>query len=218
MSKLIDETGNRYHSLTVIKVVGIKRYPSCTKRLWECRCDCGNTIITPMGPLKNGRTKSCGCLMKRNRYIVGRKHGMSDSRLFRIWANMLSRCTNPNTSYYKRYGGRGIKVCDEWNGEDGSTNFINWALKNGYEHRLTLDRINNNGNYEPSNCRWITNKAQQRNKSTNKLLTLNGETHCVCEWSEKIGISTNTLNQRLNRGWSVEKTLTTPIKKVEKEK
>lgn len=213
MPKPIDETGKRFNRLVVVKYIGQKRYGGEPKRMWLCKCDCGNTIITAITPLKQGRTKSCGCYANEMQHSIGRKHGMSNSRIFSIWANMLSRCTNPNSTHFKRYGGRGITVCDEWLGEEGSVNFINWALNNGYSDELTIDRINNDKGYSPDNCRWVTNKVQQRNKSTNKLLTLDGKTLCVSEWSEITGISTNTINQRLNRGWSVVDALTTPVKK-----
>lgn len=216
MPKLIDETGNRYNRLVVVKYVGKKYYKTGPKRMWLCQCDCGNTLLTPIPPLKNGRTKSCGCLNAENRPFNFRKHGMSNSRVFHIWANMVNRCTNSNLPRYKDYGGRGINICDEWLGKDGASNFINWALRNGYSDKLTLDRIDNSKGYSPDNCRWITIKLQQRNKRTNRLLEFDGETHCIAEWADILGISAGSIKTRLYRGWSVERALTTPILHQEK--
>lgn len=208
MPKSIDETGKRFNQLVVIACVGKKNYNSSSKKMWLCQCDCGNTIITPIGPLKNGRTKSCGCYGKTHKW--NKTHGMSNTRLFHIWANMIDRCTNKKSPRYKDYGGRGISVCDEWCGENGSSNFISWAKSNGYKENLTLDRIDNDKKYEPLNCRWTSYKKQARNKRTNRILEYNGQSHCVAEWSDITGIKQQTILRRLKRGWSVEDTLTIP--------
>ena len=133
---------------------------------------------------------------------------MYGTRLYHVWNGMMGRCGNPNNKDFSIYGGRGITVCDEWKTPDI---FFDWALKNGYGENLTLDRIDTNGGYSPSNCRWVTNLEQQRNKRNNKMLSFNGETHCVAEWSEITGIDKRTINSRLILGWSIERALTCPV-------
>ena len=133
-------------------------------------------------------------------------HGMSHSRLYQIWNGMKMRCENPNAISYKRYGAKGVSVCSEWGSFVG---FRDWALVNGYAENLTIERIDNNGNYEPSNCRWATPKEQQNNTSYNRRYTHNGETLTVMQWAEKMGVSPNMLYKRLLRGWDFEKALTT---------
>lgn len=134
-------------------------------------------------------------------------HGECRTRLYHIWNSMKQRCTNPNAVSYKYYGAKGVSVCHEWESFSG---FRDWALSNGYKENLTIDRIKNTGNYEPSNCRWSTNKAQQNNTSYNKLLTYCGETYNITQWAEIKGIPRTTLYNRVRRNWSVERTLTTP--------
>ncbi len=133
-------------------------------------------------------------------------HGMCNSRLYRIWSGMKQRCTNPNTINYKSYGAKGVSVCTEW---QDFKNFYAWAIANGYADNLTIDRVDNNGNYEPSNCCWATNKAQQNHTSYTRLHTYNGETLSVMQWAEKMGIHPNMLYKRLYRGWSIEKAIKT---------
>lgn len=130
-------------------------------------------------------------------------------RILGIFNGMKQRCYNKNSTKYHRYGGRGITICDEWLKNPQS--FVDWSMDNGYADNLTIDRINNDGNYEPSNCRWATKKEQANNTSTNHRITYNGETHTLKEWSEKLGISYQTLMIRLCHGWSEEKTLSEPV-------
>lgn len=139
------------------------------------------------------------------------KHGLRHTRLYGIWLQMKNRCNNEKTARYKDYGARGITVCDEWCNDFKA--FYDWSMANGYSDDLTIDRINNDGNYEPSNCRWITIKQQSRNTRHNTLLTLNGEAHCLIEWSEITGITKSCIQDRLRYGWSVERALTTPMRK-----
>ncbi|APH24986.1 hypothetical protein CF088_14640 [Clostridium botulinum] len=138
-------------------------------------------------------------------------HGLRHHRLYGIYTNMKSRCYNSKTPKYKNYGGRGIKVCDEW--LNNFKAFYDWAMSNGYEDNLTIDRVNNDCNYEPSNCRWITFYKQASNKTTTNLITFNGKTQCVKAWTEELGFGKETLRERLKRGWSTKKALTTPIKR-----
>ena len=133
-------------------------------------------------------------------------HGMYGSKLYKTWNNMISRCYCQSFKNFQNYGGRGITVCDEW--KKSFVAFMNWAMANGYSDELTIDRIDVNGNYEPSNCRWITNKEQQLNKRTNRFITFDTETHTVKEWSDMTGIHPRTITTRLDRGWTVERALT----------
>lgn len=136
------------------------------------------------------------------------KHGMTDTRLYRIWLGMRNRCSDPKHPHYKDYGGRGIEVCDEWKRD--SKAFFDWSLQNGYADELTLDRVNANGNYCPENCRWATMKEQHNNKRNNIMLTFNGKTQTLSEWADETGINYHKLLMRHIRGWSAERALTKP--------
>lgn len=140
------------------------------------------------------------------------KHGLSNTRLHKIWHSMYCRCYYPSTNQYKNYGGKGIKVCEEWKHINGFLNFYNWAINNGYQENLTLDRIDNNGNYEPNNCRWSTPKFQSNHKTNNIYYTLNGVTKTSKEWCDIYNINQTTFKDRLKRGWSLEQALTISTK------
>ena len=163
MRKKIDLTGQRFGRLIVLRDTGKRcwRYV-----VWLCRCDCGKLVEVLSNNLKLGRTKSCGCLQKEIMAAKLFKHGDScggkESRLYRTWVNMKSRCYYPKSINYKRYGGRGIKICKEW--KNNYMMFKNWALANGYQDNLTIDRIDSGGNYCPENCRWLTLSENSRRK------------------------------------------------------
>lgn len=140
------------------------------------------------------------------------KHGLSNTRLHKIWHSMYCRCYYTSTNQYKNYGGRGIKVCEEWKHIQGFINFYNWAINNGYKETLTLDRIDNNKGYCPSNCRWITPKEQSNNRRNNVYYTFNGETKTSKQWCELYNISQTTLSDRLKRGWTLQQALTISTK------
>lgn len=140
------------------------------------------------------------------------KHGLSNTRLHRIWHSMYCRCYYKSTNQYKNYGGKGIKVCEEWKHIEGFVNFYNWAMTNGYRDDLTLDRIDNDKNYSPQNCRWVTCKQQCRNRTNNVYYTFKGETKTSKEWCEIYNISQTTLNDRLKRNWTLEQALTISTK------
>ena len=139
-----------------------------------------------------------------------RKHGMRYTRLYSIWRSMRQRCSNPKAINYKNYGGKGILVCDEWN--DFAV-FKEWAMENGYNDLLTIDRIDTSRNYEPDNCRWVSQKMQQNNKSNNRILEFNGVCCTLAEWSDITGIGVSTIWARLKYGWTVERTLSEPVVK-----
>lgn len=210
MNKTKDLTGMRFGKLTIIKR-GTNRVSGNRKRAtWVCECDCGEKKTIFATHLIQGRSKSCGCLQREKLIQRNTTHGLSDSRIYQIYADMKDRCYNSNSSCYKEYGGRGIEVCNKW--LNSFENFYDWSMANGYKESLTIDRINVNGNYSPDNCRWSEQVEQQNNKRNNHLITYNGETKTLSEWAKELGIDRVTLSARINSyGWSVEKALTTPI-------
>ena len=212
MPKVLDLTGQRYGRLKVIKYVGVKR----THKAYLCKCDCGTEKIITSSDLRSGRVKSCGCYKQELITDENEIHGLRKHRLYSIWANMKSRCYNPNATHYKRYGGRGIQICDQWRNDFKA--FYDWAMNNGYKDGLTIDRINVNGDYEPSNCRWATDNEQARNTSTNKIFTINNESKSLIEWCEIYNINYRTVQDRLARGWDINRALTEPVQSKFKNK
>jgi len=201
-------TGQRFSRLIVIERVKNHIQPNGSQYVqWLCKCDCGNEVIVLAGHLVSGHTKSCGCLHKEKLT----KHGKSRTKIYQVYRDMKARCYNPNCKPYKNYGGRGIKICNEW--KNNFKIFYDWAINNGYQDNLTIDRIDVNGNYEPSNCRWVNKYIQSRNRRTNRYITYNNETHCITDWAEIYGIRKDIIKYRLEHNWSIEKTLTTPVAK-----
>ena len=199
--------GEKFGRLTIIK-----RVPSNHRPRYLCKCDCGKTLEVDYGDLTRsyGGTKSCGCYRRDK----ATKHNDWHNRVYKIYHAMLTRTTNPNYPEYKNYGGRGITICNEWLGENGYKNFKEWALENGYCDDLTIDRIDVNGNYEPSNCRWITRKEQADNTTRTIRSTYNNQTKTLSEWAKTLDINRMTLYCRIfSYGWDIEKALSTPIKK-----
>lgn len=190
-----DYIGKRYGKLVIIGEEPVGKYQHIKVR---CKCDCGNEKVITLNSLKNGSTKSCGCIKYTDH---GVQHKCKE-RLYRIRQLMLQRCNNPKAPNFHNYGGRGIGVCKEW--EDDYFSFRKWALENGYNDSLTLDRKDNNGNYEPSNCRWVDMKVQSNNKRDNVRITYHGETHTSIEWSEITGIKREIIYDRYKKGFALD--------------
>lgn len=213
MSIFVDLTGRKIGRLLVLEKAG----SNGKRTLWKCRCDCGNEIVAKTDSLTMQKKKSCGCLAKE--IIIGNKyrqtHGQTHTRLYQIWNTMKQRCLNKSCINHNTYYDKKIQVCDEWQNDFQA--FYDWAMANGYNDTLTIDRIDNNGNYEPSNCRWVTMKAQQNNRSNNHIVTFRGETHTIAEWAEIKNIPPKTLYARINDSkWEIERALTTPLLKHNK--
>lgn len=191
--------GEKYGRLTVIEWM-----PNNGRRtMWKCECECGRTTIVRAENLKSGNTLSCGCYGREQALKKLTKHGMSNTKLSGVLNAMKQRCFNPNNHEYNLYGGRGIKICDSWLKD--SSSFYDWALSNGYENGLTIDRVNTNGDYCPENCRWVDFYAQANNTRKNIYINYNGETHTLKEWSRILNINYWTLyNRYVKLGWELE--------------
>lgn len=210
MSRFIDLTGQRFGKLYVIKY-----HHSNNGAYWLCKCDCGNETILRGSYFRYGSTKSCGCGSKEQARKNCEKHRlsghlMSRTRIYEIWKNMKRRCYSETNKRYANYGGRGITICQEWQNDFYA--FYDWAMANGYTDDLTLDRINVNGNYEPSNCKWSTWKEQANNQTRNHYITYNGETKTLKQWSEAFSIPYGAFQHRVKRGWSMERIKNTPLR------
>ena len=208
MGALIDYTGQKFGRLFVVKRVDNNKYQQVQ---WLCRCECGGEKVVTANALREGYTKSCGCLKKEQDYIniAHKTHNMSSTRIYNIWRQMKSRCYSPNCKRHKFYYDKGIIVCNEW--KNDFVTFYNWAIENGYKENLTLDRIDNDGNYEPNNCRWATITEQNNNQSNNIKIRYNNKTYSVKEFSNEYKIKRDTLCYRLKKGWSIKKIINTPI-------
>lgn len=171
--------------------------------IWRCTCDCGKTTLVRGSSLRSGVTASCGCGISLAA-AKPKTHGMTNSPIYKRWQSMKARCNQPNHKHYENYGGRGIRVCARWN--DSFENFLA-DMGASFKPELEIDRKNNDGNYEPGNCQWISHGVQQRNKRNNHNLTINGTTRTVAEWAEKTGLKANTILTRSRRGWPEHKLL-----------
>lgn len=185
---------------------------------WLCKCECGGQTIARGSSLRDGKTRSCGCLQKeyaRNSGDVRRKYKNEYQRLRRILFAIRARCYNQNTINFERYGGLGIEVCKEWMDKNcGALNFCEWAMNNGYKPHLTIDRIDTNGAYGPSNCRWVDYTQQCRNRKITLKYTVNGINKPLKEWCELYRIRYSAVMKRLKRGWDIERALTTPLRVI----
>lgn len=197
--------GQRFGRLTVIKYLpgGIGRHARAL-----CQCDCGKQCTPFVGNLKRGLTRSCGCLNDETRVIVNTKHGMTESPEHHVWATMIQRCTNPNHGAYPHYGGRGINICQAW------LRFEQFLADMGPRPSMghSLERKNNDGNYEPGNCKWATRKEQCRNRRSNRVIEYQGESKTLAEWAELYGLQQSTLSARIRYGWPIHRALTAPLR------
>ena len=184
-----DLTGKRFGRLVVMCPLSIKGSDGA---MWECKCDCGNTVKVSGHSLEVGWIKSCGCLKQERS-----DNKVTGTRLYKIWASMRDRCNNANNHAYKHYGGRGITICKEW---DSYKEFETWALNSGYEETLTIDRIDVNGIYCPQNCRWATRLEQARNKRNTLFYLYKGEEITLTALSKIINIPYDTLRHRFKDG------------------
>lgn len=202
--------GQKFGRLTIIQKMDNDKWGH---HRYLCQCTCKQKKIILGNKLESGHTKSCGCLQKDTVREIGSqniKHGHSRgkqrSAIYITWMNIVQRCANPNTANYKYYGGRGITVCERW------LKFENFLEDMGERPEgKSLDRVKNNKGYCKENCRWTTQKEQARNRRDNRLIFCFGRLQCISAWSEETNIKTGTIIARLDRRWSTEKTLTTPV-------
>ena len=192
----------RFGRLQVKEFVGLNKFH---KALWRCECDCGNEVVALAACLKNRHTQSCGCLHDEIVKVNCKTHGLRHHPLYQCWLNMKDRILNPNNSHYRNYGGRGIDICDEWKHDFKA--FYDWAISNGWQKGLTIERLDVNGWYSPANCTWIPFSLQARNKSNNIVVYNNGERYTVAEVAQMTGIKPTTLYSCHNRHGSILPTL-----------
>lgn len=203
-----DLTGRVFGRLTV---TGTRRKHSEGKQtitVCDVVCECGTAKTVAANNLKNGNAKSCGCL-DREKIALRTKHGLSGTPIYQVWIGMRLRCGNPQHRQYSDYGGRGITVCDEW--KDSLDAFVRWANENGYREGLQIDRADNSRGYSPDNCRFVTCVENNNNKRSNVRIEFRGESKTLIEWSRALGINYQTLFNRVNRGWSIERALTMKV-------
>ncbi len=196
--------GKKFGRLTIISCYTGKLSNLTAK----CECECGTQRDVYVQSLKTGHTKSCGCLPRELSRVRGTKHGGAGSRLYMIWNNMKDRCSNPNNNYYHNYGGRGINFTGEW---FWFAPFQEWALSNGYNDALTLDRVDNNKDYSPDNCKWSTRHEQMRNTRRTINVTYENETKCLKDWAAHFKIKYATVRCRIKKGYTPIDALTTPL-------
>lgn len=209
MGKAMDLTGKTFGRLTVIDRVGYNKHKSV---LWRCACECGKEVVVPTGSLTSGNTQSCGCLHNDLLRVRRTSHGLTKTRLYKIWTAMKARCYDINNISYKYYGALGIGVCNGWRNDFVA--FYDWAMEHGYDRHLTIDRIDNTKDYAPSNCRWISLKAQQSNRKSNHIISYNGKTQTLSQWAEELGISRHVLSARIcSYNWDVERAFTQEVRK-----
>lgn len=203
-SRFEDLTGQKFGRLTVVRF--LTQEERTTRQYdWWCVCDCGNEIKANSYKLKKGLQQSCGCLKKEMEPRLGnltRKYEITNMRLYRVYRSMFERCYSSESKIYKNYGARGITICDEWLGDNGYDTFAKWAIKSGYNEdaqrgECTLDRIDTMKNYEPDNCRWISNLKQQNNRRNNRIVEYQGKRQTIAEWARELNIPYSTLRNGL---------------------
>ena len=215
MKSFEDLSGKKFGKLTVVRLDHIEKRNNGKRNYyfyhWLCQCECGNECIIIGNYLKMRATVSCGCYRKELSRKKLLKHGLCKTRLYRIWTHMKERCYKKYCKDYKNYGQRNIIMCDEW--KNDFVKFYEWALNNNYKENLTIDRIDVNGNYEPDNCRWSTIEEQANNMRSNHLLTFNNKTQTMSQWAKEYNMSKYLLQHRIALNWSVERALTTPVRR-----
>lgn len=198
MSNIENLTGMVFGRLTVIERADDHICPSGQHiRQWKCRCSCGNTTIVSSRNLKTGNTASCGCKSTERKT----KHNLWNSRIYKIYYGMKARCYSSATPNYNDYGGRGIKICDEW--KDDFMSFYNWSMANGYSDELSIDRIDVDGDYSPENCRWVDKIVQANNCRNTYYVTYKGVTKPISDWCRELGLKHSVVSSRLRSGWDV---------------
>lgn len=190
-----DLIGQKFWNLTIIERVGTYKN---RKIKYKCQCDCGNITYSDITSLKTGNTKSCGCIKSKFIENLNKTHNESKTRLYKIWIGIKKRCYNPNCHSYHYYGKKGITMDNNW--KKNFNSFKEWAINNGYDETLSIDRIDFNGNYEPNNCRWTNSKIQNNNSSHNNNLTINGITKSITTWAEENNINVETIRRRIKKG------------------
>lgn len=209
MKRIILQKGTRFGRLIYLQDAELRILPSGSQvRFALFQCDCGNKKEINLNSVLRGLTRSCECLNMEKR-SERKTHGLRNHNLYRIWRGIIDRCTLKGNQNYYLYGGRGITICNEWKSDFKS--FYDWCIENGWQKDLQIDRRNNNGNYEPNNCRFVTAKENAFNRRTNRYLTANGETKTLKQWADYLNIGMPTIFRRIKRGWSEQKALTTPI-------
>lgn len=199
MSKPIEVIGKRFARLTILELLGYKQVGTRSRRVFRCRCDCGNELQLIYGAFASGGTKSCGCL-KRDKATT---HGQSKNRIYFVWRAMHDRCAKPNNGNYKNYGARGIRVCKRW------ADYLTFVADMGERPvGASIERANVNGNYEPSNCHWATQRQQMNNLRRNVRVTFKGVTKTMAQWARDLGLPRYRLDARIKAGWSVAEAFT----------
>jgi hypothetical protein len=206
MSKIVDLTGKRFGRLIITK----KAFSKNGRMFWNCLCSCGTEKAINGKDLRHGSVNSCGCLRREVTSTKFKTHGETETKLYAVWITMIQRCEKPTSEKSrKNYKDRGITVYPEWHSFEA---FRDWAFTNGYSEGLSIDRMDNNRGYYPDNCRWVNNKTQTNNKCNNVNITFDGITQTIAQWADSLGMAYNVLHNRLKYlGWSVEKSLTTPV-------
>jgi hypothetical protein len=198
MSQFIDLTGQTFGRLTVLeRVVRNKHYAT-----WLCKCSCGKNKVVRSCHLRSGAIISCGCYQKEIASKISKTHGETKTRLYNIWHGMKRRCYYKKDAFYHLYGGRGIFVCDKW--KNSFESFRDWALEHGYSDKLSIDRIDVNGNYEPSNCRWVTQRVQCSNTNHNKIVEYHGLKGVFLDMCRRLNVNESTVRSRMKKGHSFE--------------
>lgn len=196
--RAIDLTGQVFGKWTVVCFSGLNKRRSAT---WLCRCECGRERSVTGTALNCGHSEKCSSCARQS-------HGMNKCPEYHVWVNLRQRCYNPNAQQFDNYGSRGIIVCQKWR-DSFEAFFEDMGCRPSDDH--SIHRVDNDGNYEPGNCVWATTEEQARHRRSNRALTFNGETRCLAEWAEQCGLPRDTLHKRLARGWTLERSLTTPV-------